>query len=144
MLTGTIDLARALACVTEKWESSTKKRFLKFRYTALCALLVLSLMIGGCSQKTQPKRYEKVYLDVFDTVTTVIVYDTSEKNAQAVLTRAHELLLEYHKLYDIYNAYDGMNNLYTVNQSAGGAPVTVDARIDVSLAAARDALDEER
>ena len=129
MLTCTIDLARAVACVTEKWESSTKKRFLKFRYTALCALLVLSLMIGGCSQKTQPKRYEKVYLDVFDTVTTVILYDTSEESANETFEKLHDILLSYHKLYDIYHTYDGMNNLATVNQNAGIAPVKVDEKI---------------
>ena len=101
----------------------------RFAFT-LAALLTASLLITGCGARTaEPARYEKTFFDAFDTVTTVIVYDTSEKNAEAVLTRAHELLSEYHKLYDIYYAYDGMNNLYTVNQSAGGAPVTVDARI---------------
>ena len=64
MLTCTIDLARAVACVTEKWESSTKKRFLKFRYTALCALLVLSLMIwwpiGWMRKVSYPRRIQLV------------------------------------------------------------------------------------
>ena len=129
MLTGTIDLARAVARVTEKWESPTKKRVLKFRYTVLCALLALSLMIGGCAQKAQPKRYEKVYLDVFDTVTTVILYDTSEESANARFDELHDLLLNYHQLYDIYHTYDGMNNLATVNQNAGIAPVKVDEKM---------------
>lgn len=98
--------------------------------TALAAVLAACLLLTGCAQtSSEPQRYEQTFFDAFDTITTVIVYDTSEKNAQAVLTRAHELLLEYHKLCDIYHAYDGMNNLYTVNQSAGKAPVAVDARI---------------
>lgn len=97
---------------------------------ALAVTLTICLLLTGCAQKpSEPQRYEQTFFDVFDTVSMVIVYDTSEKNAQAVLAHAHELLLEYHKLYDIYHAYDGMNNLYTVNQSAGGAPVAVDARI---------------
>ena len=107
-----------------------RKPATKHLKTALTVLLTICLLLTGCAQTpSEPQRYEQTYFDAFDTVTTVIVYDTSEKNAQAVLTRAHELLLEYHKLYDIYHAYDGMGNLCTVNQSAGSAPVTVDARI---------------
>lgn len=70
-----------------------------------------------------------MFLDVFDTVTTVVIYDDSEQSANARMEEIHALLLEYHRLYDIYHAYDGMNNLYTVNQNAGKIPVAVDGRI---------------
>ena len=102
---------------------------MKLRYLALCALLALSLLLCGCAGKAQSKRYEKVYLDVFDTVTTVILYDTSEESANEKLSELHDLLLTYHQLYDIYHTYDGMNNLATVNKNAGIAPVKVDDKI---------------
>ncbi len=87
-------------------------------------------LLGGCAGKSAaPQRYQQVFVDVFDTVTTVILYDTSEESANARFTELHTMLLEYHRLYDIYNAYDGVNNLYTVNQNAGIAPVAVDSRI---------------
>jgi len=70
-----------------------------------------------------------VFLDVFDTVTTVIIYDTNEQHANQMIEKAHALLLEYHQLYDIYNTYDGINNLATVNADAGIAPVKVDSKI---------------
>ena len=35
----------------------------------------------------------------------------------------------HHQLFDIYNDYDGLNNLKTVNDNAGIAPVVVDSRI---------------
>ena len=41
----------------------------------------------------------------------------------------HADLLEYHKLYDIYNDYDGITNIKTINDNAGLAPVTVDDKI---------------
>jgi thiamine biosynthesis lipoprotein len=41
----------------------------------------------------------------------------------------HDELLVYHQLFDIYNDYDGINNLKTVNDRAGIAPVEVDPAI---------------
>ncbi len=112
-----------------EWENPTKKRVLKLSSLMLAALLALSLLLCGCAGKAQPKRYEKVYLDVFDTVTTVILYDTSEQSANAKFNELHDLLLTYHQLYDIYHTYDGMNNLATINANAGIAPVKVDEKI---------------
>ena len=92
--------------------------------------MFVGALFGGCAAKADtPERYEQVFLDVFDTVTTVVLYDVSEQSANAHIEEMHALLLHYHQLYDIYHAYDGMNNLYTVNQNAGIAPVAVDDSI---------------
>ena len=40
--------------------------------------------------------------------------------------RAHELLLYYNQLFDRYNSYEGLNNVKTINDNAGIAPVQVD------------------
>ena len=40
-----------------------------------------------------------------------------------------ETLKTYHQLFDIYNEYEGINNLCTVNRLAGGEPVEVDERL---------------
>ncbi|NLI53499.1 MAG: FAD:protein FMN transferase [Clostridiales bacterium] len=92
-------------------------------------MLAQALLFGGCAANAAPKRYDQVFLDVFDTVTTVILYDTDEQRANARMDELHALLVEYHRLYDIYHAYEGVNNLYTVNENAGVAPVKVDERI---------------
>ena len=47
------------------------------------------------------------------------------EKAQAV----HDELLVYHQLFDIYNDYEGITNLKTVNDNAGIAPVVVDRKI---------------
>jgi thiamine biosynthesis lipoprotein len=51
--------------------------------------------------------------------------DQSADNYQYSLTQ----LKEYSDLYDIYNNYDGVNNLKTINDNAGIAPVKVDQKI---------------
>ena len=56
-------------------------------------------------------------------------YAESQEDFTETAEMAHDLLLEYHQLYDIYNDYEGIHNLKTVNDQAGIAPVTVDARI---------------
>lgn len=102
-------------------------RRLVFRLTAL-AFLCVSLL--GCADRSvAPARYEQVFLDVFDTVTTVVLYANSQVDATARFSELHTLLLEYHRLYDIYHTYDGLNNLCTVNRNAGAAPVVVDSKI---------------
>ncbi len=127
MPTDAIDTARAVSGVSD----GKRPVFCRARRSvavALCVLL-LCLPLAGCAESNTPQRYTQVFFDVFDTVTTVIVYDESERSATARIEELHALLQAYHKLYDIYNTYEGMNNLCSVNQSAGIAPVAVDARI---------------
>ena len=38
-------------------------------------------------------------------------------------------MLEYHQLFDIYADYEGINNLKTINDNAGIAPVEVDRKV---------------
>lgn len=109
--------------------SHAARRTRLFRVMAALAALLLAASLFGCAASRKPKRYEQVFFDVFDTVTTVILYDTSEANANERFGELHEILRDYHRLYDIYNVYDGLNNLCTVNQNAGQTPVAVDSRI---------------
>ena len=102
----------------------------KNRITVL--FLVLSLLLSGCAGKgSEPsaRKYQTTFLDLFDTVTTILGYAESEEEFLAEADRIHDSLMEYHQLFDIYNDYPGMNNLKTVNDRAGTAPVTVDRRI---------------
>ena len=100
----------------------------------MCAAAVLCALLCGCAaapagEEGGQKRYEASFLTLFDTVTTMVGYADSEEAFTAQAQQIHDELLEYHQLYDIYNDYDGMNNLKTVNDNAGIAPVEVDAKI---------------
>lgn len=103
----------------------------------LSAALCLTLLAGcgaasGASSGTAdngPQRYETVFFDVFDTVTQVIAYCDSQEEFNTQMDALHDDLLVYNRLYDIYNDYEGVNNLKTINDNAGIAPVPVDERI---------------
>ena len=46
-----------------------------------------------------------------------------------IVLQIHDELLVYHQLFDIYNDYEGIQNLKTINDSAGKAAVAVDQKI---------------
>ena len=93
-------------------------------------LLISCLLLAGCeSAFTQAKIFNRTYVGLFDTVTTVLGAEDDEAVFQEKARKIHEELLAYHQLFDIYNDYEGINNLKTVNDNAGIAPVKVDTAI---------------
>jgi len=98
----------------------------------LCKLLLVSILLTGCAageSTPEKKQYNATFLTLFDTVTTVVGKAESEEAFRATSQAIHDELLQYHQLFDIYNDYEGISNLKTVNDNAGIAPVQVDARI---------------
>lgn len=90
----------------------------------MAALLLWAALVPCAAAES--KRYETSFLDVFDTFSQVVVYADTQEAAQEILQTVHDELKVYHRLFDIYQAYEGVNNLYTVNQNAGIAPVAVE------------------
>ncbi|MGM9604732.1 MAG: FAD:protein FMN transferase [Faecousia sp.] len=88
-------------------------------------LLLLLLLLSGCGEQKQV--YQTVFLDVFDTVTTLRGYETSEEAFQERAEQVYRALLEYHRLFDIYHDWPG--GLKQVNDRAGIAPVKVDSAV---------------
>jgi thiamine biosynthesis lipoprotein len=56
-------------------------------------------------------------------------YADSEEKFMEYSQLIYDNLKEYHELYDIYNDYDGINNIKTINDNAGIEPVKVDKKI---------------
>lgn len=106
---------------------------------ATCILLCLALMaaLAGCGQPA-PSRRQSVFVDLFDTVTVVAGYAETDEAFNQTAQALHDCLLDYHRLFDIYETYDGINNLKTVNDSAGIAPVAVNREIIELLLLARE------
>ena len=98
-------------------------------FVIVLALLLLTGCVSLRQEPDQLTQYNANFLTLFDTVTTIVGRYPSEKEFSQVTQAFHDQLLEYHQLFDIYNDYEGLNNLKTVNDNAGIAPVEVDARI---------------
>ena len=97
----------------------------------LCALLGSVLLLTACTvaPSSQTKRYTATFLTLFDTVTSIVGFASSEEEFRATAQNIHDALLAYHQLFDIYNDYEGINNLKTINDHAGKSAVQVDRKI---------------
>lgn len=95
----------------------------------LILFAALSIVLTGCAAKKEQKQYTATFLELFDTVTTVIGFAGSEEEFSKKAQDVRDKLYEYHVLFDIYDEYESVNNLKTVNKNAGVAPVKVDKKI---------------
>lgn len=105
----------------------------------LSLILIFTLSVCACAPaEPERKQYTASFLTLFDTVTTIVGRAESEEAFQEKAQRIHDELLYYHQLFDIYNSYEGMNNLKTVNDQAGIAPVVVDRAVIDLLADSKE------
>ncbi len=100
----------------------------------LMALLLAALIFAGglsaCTKRDNEKqKFSETFIDYFNTVITIVGYEESVEKFDETSDEIEKLLRKYHELYDIYNSYSGVNNIYTVNKNAGVEPVTVDNKI---------------
>ena len=95
----------------------------------MIALVLALLLLAGCGAPAGEPVYEATYLTLFDTVTVIKGSAESEEAFTELSQEIYEELEYYHQLFDIYHNYEGLNNLKTVNDMAGIAPVQVDRAI---------------
>lgn len=95
----------------------------KFLCSFLTVILISqAILFTSCEKKD---KYSSYSFDYFDTVTSITGYENSKEEFDAVSAEIMSLLEEYHKLFTIYDKYDGLNNLYTVNSLTNGTHSTV-------------------
>lgn len=97
------------------------------RIISLILAAAVAFSATGCSQK-----YEKgshMFFGAFDTVITVISYQKNQAEFEKMADYVEGRYKELNSLYDIYNSYEGLNNIKTINDSAGKAPVEVRGEI---------------
>lgn len=92
-----------------------------------CALLVcFALLLGLCACGGEESYTAETF--AFDTVITLTARCDSPEAFRQLRQVVFDRFQQLHKLFDIYNEYDGMNNLCTVNRLAGQS-VAVDGDI---------------
>ena len=98
----------------------------------LLAVMLLLCFLAGCGSpaaKAKPAVYEASFLTFFDTVTTIKGAAESKEAFEETVKQIHDGLERYHQLFDIYNDYEGINNIKTINDQAGISPVVVEPEI---------------
>ncbi len=100
----------------------------------ICITIVMLLTIPtfGCNKKQTDEKlhkYETQCIDYFDTVTQIIGYTKSKEKFNDFSEIISSELKNYHELFDIYNDYDNINNIKTINDNAGTKPIVVDKKI---------------
>ena len=107
-----------------------KNKLLSF-VMAVC-LLTGCIAFPSCEKrKSGSEKYSAYSMDYFDTVITITGYAESREAFDAVADSIFKELEEYHRLFTIYHRFEGLENLYTVNELIDGVhrTVTVDRRI---------------
>jgi len=104
-------------------------------------LLLITILVTMTSCGSGNKRYQASFLELFDTVTTIIGYAKDEATFSKKAQMIYDDLKVYHELYDIYNNYEGINNIKTINDNAGIQPVKVDQKIIDLLKFSEEAYD---
>ncbi len=103
-------------------------------------LAVLQVFSFASCKASEKSKFSAHYFDYFDTSTTIIGYEKNKEEFDAVCSEAEALLKEYHRLFTIYNRYENLNNLVTVNDVDDGkhSVVKVDQKIIDMLLFAKD------
>jgi thiamine biosynthesis lipoprotein len=97
----------------------------------LLAVIMVVITSSGCQKQTKVEytKYSDTFFDAFDTIIVVMGYTKTEEEFKSYFQKIQSRYLELHKLYDIYNDYDGINNIKTINDNAGIKPVKVEKEI---------------
>ena len=111
------------------------------RFTAVFVLLALAIFsFAGCNSKSKNAQTNSVvFYEYFDTVSEISDYSGRGKESfDSAMVTVERLLDYYHKLFDIYHEYGGINNIATINKNAGIEPVKVDTALLDFLEYARE------
>lgn len=97
--------------------------------------LCIAFSFAGCGEKEEKKvnyktQSKEISYSYFNTASQISSYgDTSKEQFEKYVKIADETLGYYHKLFDIYYEYSGVNNIKTINKNAGKNAVKVDREL---------------
>jgi thiamine biosynthesis lipoprotein len=118
-------------CGLERDNASLKNIISISAFVLLTAVLVIFLInrLSGGNIEVSERRDKHIY-GCFDTICSVYGYSNDTKADFEENCRLIEERLDYyHKLFDIYNEYDGIVNVATVNRLAGEREVEIPSEL---------------
>ena len=89
------------------------------------------MLLSGCikESKSEKKQYNATFWELFNTITNIVGQDTSEEIFREKAEAVRNDLEYYHRLFDIYNDYENVANIKTINDNAGIEAVKVERAI---------------
>ena len=103
----------------------------------LAIILIISLALPALFSCSANQKHLDEHFEYFDTYCSLTVY--ADKQAFIFYSTEFEALLqEYHKLFDIYNSYEGIVNLKDLNERAFNAPIAISKELFDALLYAKE------
>lgn len=106
---------------------------------AVLLLAGLFLLFAGCKQAPpaataspaaqEMEKFTHTFTGTFDTVITITAYAKDQAQFDTWASAAQQRFGQLHQLFDQYNNYDGVVNIKSINDAAGGDPIKVDPLI---------------
>lgn len=93
------------------------------RIITLALCLMLSAPAASLGSESAYQKYSYSFFDTFDTVITLIGYAQSKEKFDEKAALTEERFTYYHRLFDPYHGYEGINNLYAINRQAALKPL---------------------
>ena len=95
-----------------------KKKIIRAVSLVLAAALSVCMLSSCTPGEKRLYRFTDVYYDAFDTVISVIAYCESQQEFAALSERVHSEFMKFHRLFDVYNEYEGIVNAASMNRLA--------------------------
>jgi thiamine biosynthesis lipoprotein len=105
----------------------------------LSAVLFVSAVWGG---RWKTRKFSADVFGAFDTLVTFTAFAKDEAEFERYARIVREEMTRLHCLFDIYNNYDGLVNLKTLNDAAGTSPMETSPDIIELLEMAKDAYED--
>lgn len=104
-----------------------KKRTLSFILSILLGITPIAFLSKSLAANQQMHKFSHMFFDTFDTAITIIGFAESQDKFDGIASLAEQRFVELHRLYNQYQPYDGLNNMYFVNGNASQNPVKIDS-----------------
>lgn len=93
----------------------------------ICLLAALMLACPACTTAEEYAKFSRVAYGIFDTEIQLIGYTKDQNEFNQAADEVMAQLRDYHRIFDAYNSYPNLHNLWYVNAHAAKEPVEIPA-----------------